>query len=190
MVLPRFADVFTYWAPRLAAIGKELNDAPHTKDGRTQASCFACGHTRPVDRAHIKARLEGGDDSVQNIHLLCRFCHQLSETMAPGHYARWFRECDPQNHAFALGLLLEPALADSLLRALSGYECADRPLLSLVQALHPPAVRGNVGRPRSYTPEQAARARALLADGVPHRRIARTLRLSPTTVRRIAEASA
>lgn len=45
--------------------------------------CFACGlkpyPTSKTERAHITPRVYGGDDSVDNLHLLCKKCHRYSE---------------------------------------------------------------------------------------------------------------
>jgi len=38
--------------------------------------CWGCGiNTNLLDRAHIKARSQGGSDTEENLALLCRFCH-------------------------------------------------------------------------------------------------------------------
>jgi len=45
--------------------------------------CFACGlkpyATSKTERAHIIPRVYGGDDTVDNLHLLCKKCHRYSE---------------------------------------------------------------------------------------------------------------
>ena len=62
--------------------------------------CFACGFvdrregdpedTKYTERAHIWARRDGGPDEVQNIHLLCKWCHKASENMMQSEYIAWF----------------------------------------------------------------------------------------------------
>ena len=37
--------------------------------------CWGCGFETFLDRCHVKARWKGGPDSVDNLILLCRFCH-------------------------------------------------------------------------------------------------------------------
>jgi hypothetical protein len=61
--------------------------------GPTPQHCFACGCEAGtgfnLERAHILARAEGGDDSVSNLHILCRPCHQESEMLSGGPYFAW-----------------------------------------------------------------------------------------------------
>jgi hypothetical protein len=44
-----------------------------------EGTCFACGLFHSIQRAHIVPVSEGGNSSVDNIHLLCKGCHCLSE---------------------------------------------------------------------------------------------------------------
>jgi hypothetical protein len=61
--------------------------------GPTKGHCFACGcEATPgfnLERSHILARAEGGDDSVSNLHILCRPCHGESEMLSGGPYFAW-----------------------------------------------------------------------------------------------------
>jgi len=42
--------------------------------------CWRCGNfARVLERCHIVARCDGGLDDVQNLNLLCRTCHDLTE---------------------------------------------------------------------------------------------------------------
>jgi len=56
-------------------------------------SCFACEGDTPgsIQRCHIKPRWTGGDDSVENLHLLCKVCHYESEGFfgTDWHYWHW-----------------------------------------------------------------------------------------------------
>ena len=52
--------------------------------------CFACGRYGYTERTHITARCNGGDDSVWNIHLLCKQCHNQSEYLEGPEYWDWF----------------------------------------------------------------------------------------------------
>jgi hypothetical protein len=52
--------------------------------------CWACGWVEEqLDRAHIHARCEGGTDTVDNLHLLCRTCHRVSEYLQGDDYWKW-----------------------------------------------------------------------------------------------------
>ncbi len=60
-------------------------------------ACFACmfSFSRkhpgfPLEKCHIKAVAIGGDDVIENIHLLCPPCHQESEKLDGPAYWRWF----------------------------------------------------------------------------------------------------
>ena len=89
-MLPKKQVIKDYWANYLIdVLGKfdsvmELNEADY---------CFACGcdHGR-IQRAHILAKCEGGTDRVNNIHLLCVYCHHDSEYITGAKYFRWLRK--------------------------------------------------------------------------------------------------
>jgi hypothetical protein len=51
--------------------------------------CFACGRNTKIERAHILSRFNGGDDNVENIHLLCSGCHTDSEFIWGKAYWNW-----------------------------------------------------------------------------------------------------
>lgn len=42
-------------------------------------TCFACGHFANIERCHIIPLIDGGSNTVENLHLLCRSCHSVSE---------------------------------------------------------------------------------------------------------------
>jgi hypothetical protein len=44
-------------------------------------TCFACGFKNGTERAHIKAKCDGGADTENNLFLLCRRCHISQETV-------------------------------------------------------------------------------------------------------------
>ncbi|MGB1305850.1 HNH endonuclease [Pseudoalteromonas marina] len=54
--------------------------------------CFACKSldTHVLERCHIMPKNLGGEDTVENIHLLCRHCHVASEFLYGDKYWRWF----------------------------------------------------------------------------------------------------
>lgn len=51
-------------------------------------TCFHCKVIGDVERAHIIAKQFGGNDKVENLHLLCRKCHKISESSQ--YYWNWF----------------------------------------------------------------------------------------------------
>ena len=59
--------------------------------------CWACGFIGETDkndwteRAHIQAKIEGGLDAVENLHLLCSACHVSSELLDGQNYLDWFK---------------------------------------------------------------------------------------------------
>jgi len=56
----------------------------------TVLTCFACGD-RDVQRCHIFPRSKGGDNTVENLHLLCGKCHVESEYLEGDFYWRWLK---------------------------------------------------------------------------------------------------
>ena len=77
--MPSQTKIFEHWENKLDEI--HLNQ------------CFACSSldTQRLERAHILARCNGGDDSLDNLHLLCRHCHISSELMSGEEYWLWFQ---------------------------------------------------------------------------------------------------
>tara|TARA_R100000951_G_scaffold69238_2_gene58337 strand:+ start:316 stop:732 length:417 start_codon:yes stop_codon:yes gene_type:complete len=51
--------------------------------------CFACGFNIKVQRCHILSINESGDNSVENLHLLCPTCHVESEFLNGDYYWNW-----------------------------------------------------------------------------------------------------
>lgn len=91
--MPTLRAVQDHWAARLVEMGKAPSLADLNEDG---PYCFACGTVDGPDakpeRAHILARVLGGDDSPGNLHLLCSACHKASERLSGDAYWRWFTE--------------------------------------------------------------------------------------------------
>lgn len=84
--MPSKLAIAKYWHEQLR--GKKLFA---TFDRPDVCTCMACN--RPTDhteRAHIKAKQEGGADSVDNLHLLCDICHKDSEMISGDKYFEWF----------------------------------------------------------------------------------------------------
>ena len=43
--------------------------------------CFCCGDIRQIEKAHIIPVSSGGEDIVENLHLLCKSCHIRTESI-------------------------------------------------------------------------------------------------------------
>lgn len=54
--------------------------------------CFACSWKFCTQRAHVLPKCEGGSDKVENIHLLCYYCHKASEHLSGAQYWEWFNQ--------------------------------------------------------------------------------------------------
>jgi len=52
--------------------------------------CYGCGINSQTQRCHIKANYNGGEEIVDNLHLLCPNCHLQSENLEGLNYWRWF----------------------------------------------------------------------------------------------------
>jgi hypothetical protein len=59
--------------------------------GKRKVDCFACGATANIERCHIKAKNEAGNDGVENLHLLCKSCHVDSEMLSGERYWIWLK---------------------------------------------------------------------------------------------------
>ena len=91
---PSAKAIRTFWADWLASAESSDGDPKFICAGEVFTEgdvCFACGTERPLERAHILARCEGGSDEVSNFHLLCGFCHRQSEFKHGADYLEWFR---------------------------------------------------------------------------------------------------
>ena len=56
-----------------------INNLSHIK--QIEGMCWGCGVVCGVHRCHIKARVNGGTDTVTNLILLCQHCHLKQETL-------------------------------------------------------------------------------------------------------------
>jgi len=69
--------IYKYWSSRLEGLNFEC--------------CFRCNYkTKFLQRAHINARVSGGNNKAGNLHLLCRLCHVSSELLEGEKYWEWF----------------------------------------------------------------------------------------------------
>jgi hypothetical protein len=70
--------IYKYWSSRI----EEL----------TFGHCFRCNYkTKNLQLAHINARVNGGNNTAENLHLLCRLCHTASELLEGDKYLAWFK---------------------------------------------------------------------------------------------------
>ena len=67
----------------------QLKDYDSKKEYYEADYCFACGCKETTERAHIKARCNGGSDKEENLHLLCNACHKCSEFLEGKEYYSW-----------------------------------------------------------------------------------------------------
>ncbi|CAB4157228.1 HNHc domain containing protein [uncultured Caudovirales phage] len=89
--MPSRGAIRSYWVERLCRGRRPVADSPD--EIQNVWFCFACGQRgskEGLERCHIRARVSGGEDTVQNLHLLCRYCHFASELFDGSDYWRWF----------------------------------------------------------------------------------------------------
>jgi len=95
--MPSKSQICTYWFPHLLTIGKVSDEEDWCK------VCFACSissasifgtseNTIALHRAHIHPKVLGGTDEVDNLHLLCQYCHLASEFIYGTDYWAWFMQ--------------------------------------------------------------------------------------------------
>jgi hypothetical protein len=94
--MPSKEEIAKYWGSRLPALREDGPDSCDMqfggvgKDGCFGApTCFACGKGGRLERAHIKSIVAGGDNAVDNLHMLCAGCHAESETLSGQAYWNW-----------------------------------------------------------------------------------------------------
>jgi len=84
--LPSREKIIEYWFPILVRMGLEIDDELVHRH-----QCFICANGHGLERAHIKAKCEGGSDDVKNLHILCKKCHFESEFISGKKYWKWYR---------------------------------------------------------------------------------------------------
>lgn len=87
------------WAPWLVDEAQKFDSVVEVME---DDYCFACGmlddwgkdvgSPSKTERAHIQARVLGGSDDIDNLHLLCSICHKDSELLDGEAYDVWFQE--------------------------------------------------------------------------------------------------
>lgn len=77
--MPTKKAIKTHWEPKLL----ELEKFEDEEDLWESDACFACGGNRfgPTERAHMLPRMYGGSDNVDNLLLLCTYCHKDTEIL-------------------------------------------------------------------------------------------------------------
>jgi hypothetical protein len=86
--MPSKQKIWEYWFDKI------LKDKPNYIYDYNEISCFACGRTNGIERSHLVAHIYGGDESIDNLHLLCRSCHFSTEGLYqidPNHYYAYLR---------------------------------------------------------------------------------------------------
>lgn len=83
--MPSRKRVFNYWQMKNHCLTTKFID-------QDENTCFACGRTSGIERAHLVAKVNKGSDTVDNLHLLCKSCHfkleGIYETMGESFYYR------------------------------------------------------------------------------------------------------
>ena len=90
--MPGKNDIMKHWRERLIAFNKTQPQSLYfVLAGRNRSEsekqikifdkdfCFACGLYKLTQRCHIDQDKEKGIDDVENLHLLCKCCHDESE---------------------------------------------------------------------------------------------------------------
>lgn len=81
--MPSEFAIWNYW---------EENFPESLNDGQiVRGQCWACGSTSLLQRCHIIPKWQGGEDSVENLHLLCKVCHNESENLTGADYWKWYQ---------------------------------------------------------------------------------------------------
>lgn len=117
--MPSEGVIRAYWAPKLW----KVKGFDSLEEFLESGLCFACGWSRPLERAHILAKSEGGSDDVSNLHMLCRSCHKCSEMVSGDMYNKWFLERETFDGLMAL-LAHAPVNSGKMMRALLASDAA------------------------------------------------------------------
>jgi len=81
--MPTQKQILKFWSKSniFKEKGIEINES--------HPDCFACGNHIGIQRAHISAKFDGGEDACDNLHLLCAGCHAESEYYQGDGYWNW-----------------------------------------------------------------------------------------------------
>lgn len=111
--MPTEKQVRAYWSEWVLKTMGDRDESPLTlEDGTVGRLCFACGFYWPEsERAHIVARCNGGTDTVENLHMLCRPCHKASEALEGSEYWEWLESWSWLEAVFVRAFLGSPSQA-------------------------------------------------------------------------------
>lgn len=99
-IMPSRKAIANYWqheADWVDKMGYGGVDKGHYDDEFMPDECWACGLRYPngfatsPDRCHVVSRWEGGNDECSNLVLMCRTCHQQSETIPVDTFWIWIK---------------------------------------------------------------------------------------------------
>lgn len=62
-----------------------------SQDDLPDGCCWACGRPSQMQRCHIVSHQHGGADTVDNLVILCRGCHDESEDLHAAAFLPWIR---------------------------------------------------------------------------------------------------
>ena len=118
--MPSEKAIREHWRPWLEARIDDPDESPVVDDdGVRTRLCFACGmYCKVVEKAHITAKCNGGPDTVDNLHMLCRTCHKVSEALEGDEYWVWLDDWSAWDRIIADGYLHKPHIAWRALRPL------------------------------------------------------------------------
>lgn len=122
--LPTKAEIFNYWKDKISEMGIFID--------RGEPSCWACGfhyddkydlkkgdapletilecwNNIPLQRCHIVPRSLEGKDTVDNLFLLCRECHDLApNTIYPEIFLEWAKnQCSYKREMFRVNQAMD-----------------------------------------------------------------------------------
>lgn len=101
--MPTEKAIRDHWREWLAERADESLDSPDLDD-----ICFACGFIPDYarcERAHITAKMNGGPNAVENLHMLCRVCHIVSEYREGDDYWFWLESWTLADRLLATAIL-------------------------------------------------------------------------------------
>ena len=75
-IMPSKLAILHYWHKKLW----DMPESEHEARKTWIKTCWACGFpAAKIERCHILARGDGGKDTVDNLVLLCNYCHLIQE---------------------------------------------------------------------------------------------------------------
>jgi hypothetical protein len=88
--MPSLSRIKSYWVDKLDLESKGFDSRFEFME--CDNYCFACGmdYGCKLERAHILALCDGGNNDVHNLHNLCSVCHKASEYINGLDYWAWF----------------------------------------------------------------------------------------------------